>query len=706
VTASVVIRADAFDKFEKPVQQAVHRFMDKLIKDDALDGLNIELPREHADSRVRTGRVDRDWRAVMFLIDQQLGRNRYLLRGIYQHQEAYDLCKHARPTDDQLGLVGLAAAPAPQTARVEYAPPPQSLLAGYGYTRADLVGQLLLPASIADAALGATSEDALLAAAIGLAPTYSEIILELASQRPVAEICSIYGLKGHAPDDSDSSINAALNSPANRAQFVIIDSEEELRRVIDGGSFARWRVFLHPMQREYVEAKPKGPFMLTGGAGTGKTVVLLHRARELHHANPRARVVLTSFDKNLADSLRTQLTELDRTITRGDLGGSGVCVSGVDALVRKVLSLASPSALPEATAAVLGAPRPVTARDTARGRWSAAVLASGTLPAMEGNDEFFEAEYLRVILPHRITTLEQYLRVPRPGRGKSLNRSQRADVWAVIEAYRKALGAAGALTFPEAAAVAAEYLSANPGSVRVDHVLVDEGQDLSATHWQFLRALTTPGPADIFIAEDTHQRIYGHRVVLGQVGINIRGRSRRLKVNYRTTEENLLYALGIVKGGGYVDMDGEDAVDATGYRSVRSGPAPQVEAAASDTEQATACVKHAEAWIGAGVPAENIAVLARSAAGRDAAVKWLVSGGVAASMVDAKNAPIRGSVQCLTMHRAKGLEFSRVIIVNAPTAFDPKGPEPAAVERAQAERSLVYVAATRARDELVVLTKE
>src|SRR4029079_11980242 len=150
----------------------------------------------------------------------------------------------------------------------------------------------------------------------------------------------------------------------------------------------------------------------------------------------------------------------------------------------------------------------------------------------------FEAEYAMVVLPQRITTRDEYFKVRRPGRGVSLNRERRSAVWDVIAAYRGSSSVNGSVDFGEAAALAAAMLEVR--SVRpADHVLVDEGQDLNPTHWQFLRALVAEGTDDIFIAEDAHQRIYGQRVVVGRYGIKIVGRSRRLALNYRTTAENL-----------------------------------------------------------------------------------------------------------------------------------------------------------------------
>ena len=159
-----------------------------------------------------------------------------------------------------------------------------------------------------------------------------------------------------------------------------------------------------------------------------------------------------------------------------------------------------------------------------------------------------------MVLANRITTLEQYAKIARPGRGVRLSRPQRIAVWKLVEAYRRQSQMDETLSFPEVLALAAEALrdrAESGGRYLADHVIVDEAQDLHATHWALLRALVAEGPNDLFIAEDSHQRIYGSPVVLSRFGIKIVGRSRRLTLNYRTTAQNLHFAVGVLSGADY-----------------------------------------------------------------------------------------------------------------------------------------------------------
>jgi superfamily I DNA/RNA helicase len=266
------------------------------------------------------------------------------------------------------------------------------------------------------------------------------------------------------------------------------------------------------------------------------------------------------------------------------------------------------------------------------------------------------------------------------------------------------------LSFPEVLALAAEGLRIQTekfGRHLADHVIVDEAQDLHATHWAMLRALVPAGPNDLFIAEDSHQRIYGSPIVLGRFGIKIVGRSRRLTLNYRTTAQNLRFAVGVLAGADYADLEqGEEKT--SDYRSARNGPNPELipcEDQAAELDAVTAKVK---AWLDEGdVEPESIAVLVRSQDERDRFVRGLGERGITVRAVD-RNAATSGQPLVMTMHRAKGMEFSRVILSGADDKHVPSPatlrylPDEEKVEALLRERSLLYVASSRARDALVV----
>jgi len=284
----------------------------------------------------------------------------------------------------------------------------------------------------------------------------------------------------------------------------------------------------------------------------------------------------------------------------------------------------------------------------------------------------------------------------------------RGRLWAVFHRrrYRVQSRLDGTLDYAEAAAVAAAYLEMQ--GPLVDHVLVDEGQDLSPVHRQMLRALVAQGADDLFLAEDSHQRIYSSPVVLGRYGIRIVGRSRRLTLNYRTTAQNLRYALGILEGGSYVDL--EENAETTGYRSARTGPAPHLETVDSLTAELDTVCEVVQGWVHGGTPPDAIAVLVHDRYQRQRVAGALTQAGLPAREID-RDRPVQDRVSVLTMHRAKGTEFSKVVLAGVGWTSDAEQRRLAALDPAERHdadlraRSLVYVAATRARDELAVVRR-
>lgn len=709
------------------LQKATYTFLEKLTTDDALPGLHIEPIKNSVDARVRTGRVSQQFRAVLFRLEGS-DNPIYVFVGVWNHDEAIAKAQKAtlslnpvngitevRMVEEREPLIAPVSAPASTAAEDGSATEQHPLLS---YAAAELADDLGIDADLAARAAAARTEDELLELAAGATEWQGVALLDLASGVGLDEVkarLSVEPARLPAADLSeDERLAHGLRHPAAQLTFTYIDDDQELRRVIEGGSVDAWRVFLHPEQRVYVDRNTNGPFRLSGGAGTGKTVVLLHRARRLVADDPTSRVLLTTFTTNLADELGRSLSRLDPDVPRG-IGKvtRGVSVTGIDAMASAVLREAV-DASPDFEA-VLGARRSVSSgRMDASSAWRAAIDQAGAdLAAPLRTPAFFEAEYAMVVLPHRITERDVYLRIRRPGRGVRLNRAQRVVVWSVIESYRLAARAAGTIDFGETAAVAAAHLErmAGEGSRHwFDHVLVDEGQDLSPAQWGLIRALVGEGPNDIFIAEDSHQRIYGQRLTLARYGLRITGRSRRLTLNYRTTAENLAYAIRVLEGGDYADLE-EAPEQASGYRSARTGPLPILVGCQSVTDELNRSADLVRTWVAdadrTGTPRGTIAILVRDRYQRDRIVSGLAERGVTVRGVEREGAGDSEPV-VMTMHRAKGTEFYRVLLFGVSMSAIPRSLSAydyAEEEKADAmlrERSLLYVAATRARDELAI----
>ncbi|WP_405135707.1 3'-5' exonuclease [Nocardia sp. NBC_01388] len=720
----------AMGKLDGSVKRKVYDFLEKVQTDDAAPGLHIEPIKGAADARIRTGRVDLNYRAIMFRIDPEGGDTTYIYMGTWKHDEANALAERStlrvNPINGTLeGIIGelngeadrkkRSVVPDPRGEIGKLVTPAEKLpyLMQAGFTLEDLTDRLGLDRALADIALAAADDFAINAIAAEVDGWQGDALLDLACGTGIDEIRKKYSFTDNPVDetlDEDTQILVALDHPASKMQFTYIDDTEELRRVIEGGDFAAWRTFLHPEQRTYAEKDFKGAFRLSGGAGTGKTVVAIHRARNLSKQNPDARIILTTFNKTLAKGLESDLKVLDPALRIAKRPGQpGIYVEGIDKLANDIVSQATD--LGPSTEALFGTPVDVTSTRTNKDRvWRevAQSVTSGLEPRL-ATPGFLDSEYVSVVLANKVKTLEQYAKVARAGRGVRLSRPQRIAVWKLVEAYRRHSRMDTSLSFPEVLALAAEYLQQRQAGGQpflADHVIVDEAQDLHSTHWALLRALVAEGANDLFIAEDSHQRIYGQPVVLGRLGIKIIGRSRRLTLNYRTTAQNLNFAVSILSSADYHDLeDGEEST--LGYRSARLGPKPVLLQCESATDELNKVAEQVRTWLKAGGEPETIAVLTRGQNDRTQFVRALGERGIEARALD-ENPATTGHVQVLTMHRSKGMEFSRVILAGIDDAHVPSKaamhsvPEEEKPEAELRERSLLYVAASRARDELVV----
>lgn len=591
-----------------------------------------------------------------------------------------------------------------------------------GLTVEMLHDELGIDVRLGAAALAAQRESQLLdLASTARVAWQGEALLNLATGATIEEIREDFGLRPSrdvAAEPTDADLIAGLRTRAARSTFTWLESDEDLRRAIEGLSFAEWQLFLHPQQRALVERRANGPMRVSGGAGTGKTVIAVHRAVELAKRDKadgqEPRILLTTYTRNLADDLRRQIAQLEPRLPFTEkLSEPGVMVSGLDRVARMILQQAGAKISPIAQE-VIGQPRGRVLTYPRENVWQEVLTLMGDeLPERLRSADFLESEYELIVLPQRVTTLKQYLRVRRPGRGVALDRSKRAAVWKAMERYRDRSADLGVTSFDEQLALAAAWLDheAALGTPRpFRHVLVDEAQDLTPAHLQLLRALVEPGPDDLFLAEDSHQRIYGKKITLSHYGIQVRGRSRRLTRNYRTTRQNLDVAFGILDPGTYEDMEGQ--AEEHHYVSPRSGPEPLLLHASDRADELSKAAELLTVWLEQDRDSEDsapetIAILVRDRYQRDAVVNGLAQHGIEVRAVD-REAAGRGRPVVMTMHRAKGLEFRKVLLFDVSknaiprSLWDQQYSEADGDDALLRERSLLYVAATRARDQLAI----
>lgn len=666
-------------------------FVTKLTKDADLTGLDLKIPKGPADKRVRTARVDLNHRAVIFAVSDD-PEPMWLLAAIRPHDQAYaeaeTLVLSVNPVNGAMEVYVPSVVEA-TVVDFQHRPAKDDAPQILPFTIDELT-ELGIETRVAGEAVKVTDEDSLLELAGGLPDWQQKALLDLATGSSLDDVRATYGGDGPAGDDPVD----AVKRPASRMQFVYLETDDELRRMLEG-DFAEWRTYLHPTQRDVAyRTIYNGPFRLAGGAGTGKTVVALHRAAHLVR-RPGAQVLLCTFTRNLAANLQSDIVGL---VTADEV--ARVHVHGIDQVVRRIVTDVDGQP---------GQPLGDKERDAV---WEESVRSAG-IPsdlAAQLTPSFLTHEYRSVVMALPEHTRDAYFKTKRVGRGLRLNRVQRAAVWRVVEAFESSVVAQGRTTYDLLSCRAARIVNepAHAGAIpRYDHVVVDEGQDLHAGHWRVLRGLVDRGPNDLFICEDGHQRIYGERIVLGHFGIETRGRSRRLTLNYRTTRQNLTLAMGVIGEENVLDLDG-DAETVAGYRSAFGGPVPALRSFDTGADEWKGIVEIVRRWLDAGDAAESVAILARRSHELEQVKEALRNAGVPVEFLPKEGPGNDGVVKIASMHRAKGTEFRNVVVAAANDGVVPLDyvfqnrpvSEHTAI-RAQ-ERSLLYVACSRARNQLVV----
>jgi superfamily I DNA/RNA helicase len=689
VTASVII-SDLFQKsYDKLDASMKHRVLDFIMKvqhDPGNAGLDLKIAQGARDKSVRTARVDDSFRAVLFRIPAG-----YTLAYVGPHDDAYAYAQRAELTVNP--ATGAAEIGEPEravaTARSAAAAASTAAAPVLGTVSVADLGRFGVEAAIAAELVKVTDEEALLAAAEALPRAQAEAVLDLATGRSPEEVRADLMWAQATPAADTLDIEAALARPLSRLSFTSVSHSSDLQAAL-GGPFERWRVFLHPVQRNLAYRSWNGPVRVTGGPGTGKTVTALHRASYL--ASRGHRVVLVTFTRTLRDNLEENLVKL---AGRGVL--DKVDVLTVDALARRVLTAATDDPARIRRMKPLGDTWP-QAYDLWREAVASVSAACGPTQR-EWQPAFLAAEWAQVVLARDVRDRQGYLTVSRAGRGHRLTRLDRAELWDIFQRFEAILDDAGCMTYTQIAARAA---AAPPGDHYHD-VVVDEVQDLNLAQLRLLRNVA-PG---MFLAGDSHQRIYGARFTLSAAGIQTRGRSRRLTVNYRTSREILQCCLGIVSGGSFDDLNG-DTETLAGYRSEFTGPAPALHGYAGASDELTALAVTVRGWQEDGIAPEDICVVARTASGRDHAASILRHAGIAVAVIASDDGPgDEPGVRAMTMHRAKGLEFRAIAVTGANDDTIPYAGAIPADERdarsfLDSERCLLYVACSRARERLAV----
>ena len=521
-----------------------------------------------------------------------------------------------------------------------------------------------------------SDEDSLLAVAHHLPAEAAEALLELATggkpkPRPVVEV-------------------APFEHPDAQRRFRVMENVEELSRALEY-PWDKWSIFLHPTQRELSQRDYAGPARVAGSAGTGKTIVALHRAVYLARAHPQARVLLTTFSEALANALRTKLRRL---ISNEPQLGERIDVHSIDAIGSRLYQ------------SRFGRPNLASRNDIAE----VIQQAAAETPDHKFRRRFLLTEWDQIVDAWQIASADAYANVSRLGRKTKIPKKQQAILWSIFQKVREKLAARGLITH---AALFTKLATAIAGvkSVPFDFAVVDEAQDLTVAHLRFFAALGRNRPNSLFFAGDLGQRIFQQPFSWLELGVDIRGRSQNLTVNYRTshqirTQSDRLLAAEMS------DLDG-NLQDRSGTVSVFNGPAPTVKLFKSEQEEIDGVSEWISERMKEAVVPHEFAIFVRSAAQIPRARAAAEKAKLPFKILDEKIESAGNHASISTMHLAKGLEFRAVVVMACDDEVIPLqerietiGDDADLQEVYDTERHLLYVACTRARDYLLVTAVE
>ena len=658
----------------------------KAVKTTAFDlQMNLENPGHSfhkldraQDKNFWSVRVNRDIRTIVHRSKSSL-----LLCYVDHHDDAYKWAeKRKLETHPQTGAAQLVEIrerveeiSIPYYVNVETAPPAKPLLFAE-IDDADLLGYGVPSEWLAD--VKGANEDTILELADHLPSEASEALIEIAvggtPQPPIAI----------APH-----LNP-FDHPDAQRRFRVMSDVEELERALNS-PWEKWTIFLHPAQQELVEKDFNGPARVSGSAGTGKTIVALHRAVHLARQNPESRILLTTFTDSLANALKEKLKHLIDSTPRL---AERLEIHSMDAIALRLHRFnADNKRLLKRQALFELVSRHADAVDELR-----------FSPA------FVFEEWLQVVDAWQINSWQDYRDVRRLGRKKRLTESQRHILWGLFEQVNAELESTNSVSMAGIYLRLTEML-AEKKNRSFDFVVVDEAQDINISQLRFLSALGGDKPDGLFFAGDLGQRIFQQAFSWKSLGVDIRGRSKTLRVNYRTSHQIRMQADRLL-GPDVSDVDGNVDVR-TGTVSVFNGPPPTVRNFNS-REDEIACVSD---WLASldkeGFEPHEIGLIVRSEkelAWAEAAIK---RSGIPYNLLDSYIQLAHGSAALGTMHLAKGLEFRAVAVMACDDEIIPSQERLESVadgadleEVYETERHLLYVACTRARDRLLVTSGE
>ncbi|QKS29837.1 MAG: DEAD/DEAH box helicase [Candidatus Accumulibacter similis] len=665
------------------VQGKVLKWALRFQSDPTASGINYEPINGARDRNLKSVRIDQDWRGIVF---KPPAGDVYVLMYVDHHDDAYRWAEGRRvavnPTTGALQVFAVESLvePALEQARLTAAPRPGVELQAQPLEQA----QTPMFAALSDADLLSigTPEELLgqvrsirtefeLDAVQDLLPVEAyEGLFLIAAGDSVSDVLISRETRVDRPIDTED-FATAIETAESQSRFVVVADEETMAAMLNS-PLAQWRVFLHPTQRKLAQGDRGGPMRVLGGAGTGKTVLAMHRAKWLaeNRATAEKKVFFTTFTRNLAADIEENLKTF---CSPGVM--QKIEVKNLDAWVHGFLRRY------KYDHQIIYNRKQGEAAEA----WQRALALQDTSLALP--PDFYEDELERVVLAQGINSRDDYRQARRTGRGVVLTRGKRDAIWPVFEEYRAQLASRKLKEVDDAYRDAAALLRDKPPAYSA--VIADETQDFGPQALRLLRAMVPAAPNDLLFVGDGHQRIYPrNRASMSASGINIRGRSRKLYLNYRTTEEIRRLAVATLEGCGVDDLD-EGSDEVRRYKSLSHGPIPRTLAFQHLEDALSSLLPMVQAGLAEArsvcviVPTRHDAVAVQGAL-RAAELPTTLLG------PDERDNPDSRSVRISTMHRAKGLEFDEVVLLSPRDCRGLKA-RPDDLQRLQ------YVAMTRAR---------
>lgn len=682
----------AFSRLTRDHQSAVMNFLTKFRQNPMASGINYEKIHMAADANIHSVRINQEIRGIVLKPD--LGQV-YCLLWVDHHDDAYQWARRHRvsvhPDVGSLQVYSVEEKTSEQVAQptIQAATPVKG---AFDALKDREIRKLGVPEELLEV-VRQVQDEAGLDKIQPLLPdaAYEALFMYMAGDEYEAIVASLD--ESASVDVTDYSM--ALDNAQTQRHFVVLSDDSDLEALMSA-PLERWRVFLHPSQKKLIQRDWSGPVRVSGGAGTGKTVVAMHRAAYLarQYSDLAGKPILfTTFTRTLAEDIRHHLAllctpqELDK-----------IQVVNIDQWVVSILRR-------------FGYKFELLYDEQQRRQlWAEAMTVAP--PDMDLTSNFYRAEYERVVMPQGCSTAEEYMRASRLGRGVQLGRTQRRAIWPVFAEYRAQLYSKNLKEPEEAFLDARDLLNNGVDALGIRCMIIDECQDISAAAYQLIRAAVPAQQNDLFIVGDAHQRIYRHKVVLGRVGIDVVGRARTLKINYRTTDEVRKWACAQLENCLIEELDG-DAGNLKGYKSLTHGDMPKViqsEQLADDIkqiEETIALLKQME------MPLSQFCITTRNNYELDQYQKLLSAKNIPLLRLD-RDTPddqAQEGVRLATMHRIKGLEFNVVCIAGyqgvEKYAHEYSKQEDSGViaDLVTSERCLLHVASTRARKNLIVINR-